>query len=290
LHALPSGTCEIHIRDDSGAGNNTGISIALTSSGTLRIYGTSSVKSDNWTGTALTTGQWYYLEFRAKYTSSTASGDVEIRIDYGSGPTVVNDIAAGQTTKGGSGTGWRFIGLGTNDYGSNVWSHSATCFDIDDLYILNPASGVNTGYLGNCKVECIYPNASGASSQFTPNQTGHSNYTEVDEATFDSDTTYVSTTGVGNRDSYKIGTMSSTPQSIFAVMTSAFARVDAGETTRTMLDSLRISGTYYDGTTSADLTSTYVAYRNVWENNPATSAAFTRSDVEGMEAGVKLVS
>ena len=112
----------------------------------------------------------------------------------------------------------------------------------------------------------------------------------MSEATFDGDTTYVSTSGVGNRDSYTLGTMPDTPKQIFAVHVSSFDRVDAGETTRTMNNSLRIGGVYYDGAPSGNLNATYAPVRSVWENNPATSSYFSRSDVEGMEAGVKLVS
>jgi hypothetical protein len=278
--------------DNVGPGDNTpAICIGLTSAGHLRIYGTSTLKSDNWTGTALTTGQWYYIEFKSKYHTSTGGsvGDTEIRVDYGSGPTVVNQIAANQTTNSGSGSGFIAFGFGADFFGTTSWTASSACFYIDDVYLLDATTGVNTTYLGNSSVNCVYPNGAGASAQFTP-LSGSTNYTEVDEAILDDDTTYVHTTGTGNRDTYTLGTMPNSPVEIFAVQLVPFARVDAGETTRTMLSSLYIGSTYYDGATSGDLTSTYAAKINIWESNPATSTNFTRSDIQGMEAGVKLVS
>lgn len=267
-----------------------GISIVLDNSGHLLFANTAGVTGNNWSGTALTTGTWYYVEVKCKYSSGTAAGDVEIRVDYGSGPTVVNDISAGITTRGGANSGFGGIQLGSA-YGNNTtFGNSVTCFYIDDLYVIDATTGVNTTYLGNCTVNCLMPKGAGVSSQFTPNQTGHANYTEVDEASFDGDTTYVSTSGVGNRDTYTIQSLPNTPKEIFAVHMSSFDRIDASETTRTMNNSLYINSTYYDGTVSGDLTSTYQAIRTVWENNPATSTQFQVSDISSMEAGVKLVS
>lgn len=275
-----------------GGSGTPGIKIVLQSTGQLRIRSQSSPLTDNWTGTALTTGQWYYIEVRCKYTSSSALGDVEIKVDYGdgNGPVVVNRLAASQNTRynGLSGGYTNFDFADPN--GGSGWPVSSVCFDVDDFYLLDNSGSLNTSYLGNCKVETLRPDGAGASTQFTPSGTGGTNYGRVGETQFDGDTTYVSTSGVNNRDSYTFGDMTATPLSIFGVQVTSYHRADASETTRKSLQSLRISGTYYDAAQTGNLGGAYVKVENVWEQNPATVANWTKADIDGMEAGVKLVS
>jgi hypothetical protein len=73
-------------------------------------------------------------------------------------------------------------------------------------------------------------------------------------------------------------------------MVRSVARNDASDSGRKYNHSLRLDGAYYDGAPSANMTTTLRKLENVWETNPATGAAWTRSAVEAMEAGVKLVS
>ena len=50
----------------------------------------------------------------------------------------------------------------------------------------------------------------------------------------------------------------------------------------------RISGTNYEGDTQ-DLSSGTLQYQKIYDTSPATSSAWSRSEIDALEAGVKLV-
>jgi hypothetical protein len=52
---------------------------------------------------------------------------------------------------------------------------------------------------------------------------------------------------------------------------------------------LRTGSTNYAGTTKT-LTSSYLTTADLWEKNPNTLLAWTRDNVDGLEAGVEVVS
>jgi hypothetical protein len=284
-------TTLVAFAENSGAANLS-LKVVLESTGKLRFVqggsGSGTLLTDNWTGTTLTTGTWYYVEVKVKWASSTAAADCEIRVDYGSGPTVVNQIAASQNTTYGGQSGYSYFAI--SEYSAtNHWVANSTCFYMDDLYVLDTNGSVNTGYLGNCKVETLTPAGAGASAQWT-RSTGTNNYANVNEIPDDGDTTYNYTTGTNNRDSFTFSSLSSVPQAIYGVQAAAMERIDASETTRNTLLSLRISGSYYDSGNSGNLTSAYIGYRKIWETNPATSSSWNSTVVNALEAGIKLVS
>ena len=69
-----------------------------------------------------------------------------------------------------------------------------------DFYICDGTGDKNNNFLGDCKVECLFPVTDGQHTEFTPS-TGTTHYTLLNEAVPDS-ATLVSSNVVGQRDTY----------------------------------------------------------------------------------------
>lgn len=108
-------------------------------------------------GYALTIGAWFYLEFKALFSTSSA-GTCEIRIN---GQVVLTDT--GLTNASGVSSASAVTFKGGNNHGAGN-----TCY-VTDMYCLATSSGVNTTYLGDITVQEIYPTGAGVNSQWTAN-------------------------------------------------------------------------------------------------------------------------
>ena len=104
---------------------------------------------------------------------------------------------------------------------------SSSGMNFDDLYVCDSAGSTNNGFLGDCRIDTIYPSGAGNYTQFTPS-TG-SNYTCVDE-TAPNTTDYVDGATVGDRDSYALGNLSAlSSQTVYGVqVNAAILKDDAG--------------------------------------------------------------
>ena len=74
----------------------------------------------------------------------------------------------------------------------NIELHGASSPDpvFDDIYVLDDAGSDNTDFLGDCRVETIFPDADGNENDFTASP-AVSNYLNVDDGgSPDDDTTY----------------------------------------------------------------------------------------------------
>jgi hypothetical protein len=285
VSALPTSTNRmILVTLCDGSFSAPGAFVYLDSSGTLHFLrsGGSTITEAGYTGPTIATNTWHYLEFKCKYTTSTASGDMSMQVD---GSAANSNTGTGSSTENG-GTGYTHVCLGdTNVHATGV---NGATIDYDDLYIADISGSSNNTFLGDCTVEYLLPNGAGASTQWTLGA-GSSNHAAVaDTPHEDGDTSFVDTAGAGNRDSYTVGSLAHTPVSVFGVAVTAFANQANGET-RTIDMSTRTSNTYQDGATTATLTTTYQPYVAIF-NTDAGGSAWTGSSVNAMEIGVKLIS
>jgi hypothetical protein len=217
---------------------------------------------------------WYYVELRLVFNDTT--GVVQLRVNG------VQDInLSSQDTNNAGGNVADRIQFG--DPGASNINVS-----IDDLY-LNDATGsapMNT-FLGDCRVETIYPNGNGNSSQLVGQDADSTdNYLNVDETNSDDDTTYNESSTVGNKDTYAYGNLAVTSGTVYAVQILPWARkTDAG--TRSIVTVARLAGTEVDSSAySLPDTYTYVG-QNIRETKPG-GGAWTISDVNSAEFGVKI--
>ena len=198
-----------------------------------------------------------------KATIADSGGYVEVRIN---GTTEIT--YTGDTRNGGNASSDRITFCGVNNLGIDWW--------FDDVYMLNGSGSTNNDFLGDVRVAALLPSGAGASTQWTP--LSGANYTNVDDATPDDDTTYNSDATAGDKDTFALPSLPSTAATVYGVQTLTWDRKDdAGS--RTLRHVVRESSTDYE---SADLTvlDAYTYHRAVWETNPNSGSAWTDADID----------
>lgn len=221
----------------------------------------------------LSIGFWYYVELKATIHDTT--GSYELRINGGA------DVSGSSVdTRNGGASGV----IDTIQLGS--YATIGTPASYDDFYICNQSGATNNNFLGDCRIDTLYPTSDGNYSAFTPS-TGTTHYTLVDESTPNT-TDYNSGVNSGDRDSYGYQDLSSiTNQTIYAVQINAAAlKSDAGA--RSLGTMSRLSGTDKDGTGAA-LGTSQMYISEIQETDPS-SAAWTQSNVNAAEFGVKVTA
>lgn len=235
--------------------------------GTTSLLGTTSF--------VLSLGVFYYIEI--KVLISDTVGTFEIRVDGSSKLALTSQ----DTRATGAGTTANQIRLGEDASPVN-----SLTFTYDDLYVCDGAGSTNNNFLGDCRVDAYLPNGAGNSTQLTPS--AGSNYQCVDDTTPNDDTDYVEHATVGNKDTYACGNMSHTPSSIFGVQILANAKKDdAGA--RSLATVTRSGTTDFDGATAV-LSTSYIYYSDIREVDPNTSAAWTKTNFDAAEFGVKVAA
>jgi hypothetical protein len=213
---------------------------------------------------ALLISTWAYLEAELVLNASTGSVNLYLNGALIASATGVNTLASGGA------------GAFVRAWGRTQVSGASTQFD--DVYVYGAATR-----LGECRVETLRPTGDN-SAVWTPNS-GANNYSRVNEATVDGNTSYVQTASTNVRDLYANGTLSSTPASIFAVNVVSFAeKTDA--TTRQLYNSVRSGSTDSDGS-AFNLAASYGRLDRILQTDPNTSAAWSALGVNNLLYGPK---
>lgn len=232
-------------------------------------------------GTLLATGAavmnvatWYYVEVKA-YVNG-ASGTVEGHLNGAA------DIAQATVNIGSTNFGSVYLGCPDNNHGfSNGW-------DYDDLYVADTSGAApRNAYLGDVRVETIYPTADGTNTAWAASTS--TDVSCVDDATPNGDTDYISDATAGHLESFGTGDLTASAGTVYGVQTNLWARKDdAAGTARTIAPLIRQGGTDYAGTTVA-LATTYADLTQIYNQDP-TNSDWTISNVNADEYGVKLVA
>lgn len=268
----------------SGPGS---VVLALLDSGTYQFYvqitGSGALQVVRGDGTILATstsgliagGVWFYLEAKVKIHGST--GTYAIRLNGGAVPGLPD--ATAQNTQNSANASVNEIGFGPGASGNQV---------IDDLYVCDTAGSVNNDFLGDVKIEAIFPNGDGNSSQWVGSDSNSiNNSLLVDEATPNDDTDYVASSTSGNKDTYAMGNLTTAAGTVLAVQPAAWARKDdAGN--RLIVNVARLSGVEVDSTLPFALGASYGFCAEIRETKPG-GGAWSLSDVNAAEFGVKVV-
>jgi hypothetical protein len=122
-----------------------------------------------------------------------------------------------------------------------------------------------------------------------PATTAH--YFSVAESNPDGDNTYNSTNTLNAKDTYHLGSLLSSSGAILGVKAVLVTRREAAGT-RVVTPVARVSGTDYLGATgfTPPASLAYANGENVWSVSPATTAAWTRAEVNAMEIGPQLTT
>lgn len=229
-----------------------------TRNGTVLATGTAALSNDT----------WYYIEVKA--TIADAGGRAILKING------VTDIDFTGDT--------RNAGNASADVVGFFGSFTTVTLDIDDIVIADATGSANNDFMGDVRVAALLPSGAGNVSGWTPSS--GANYTTVDEASANGDTDYVETSTATTKDTYAMGDLPTVPTAVKGIqIVTQDRKTDAG--TRTLRHVVRRSSTDYE---SADLvmTDSFQMHATIRELDPSTSAAWTESGINAMEAGIKL--
>jgi hypothetical protein len=278
VSSLPS-TNGILLTFQDVTGNAAQVTLRLFSDGSLQFYlgsGTgTTIGSASATG-VIRANTWVYLETKIVIGAS-GTGSVELRIN---GNTTAVISASSVTTRS-----------TTNTWVSGVYLAGATGTPLwDDWYMLdNTGSSPFNGYLGNVRVNGQVASGAGSHTQFTPTNPTNINWsntanTPANAAEYNADGT------VGDIDTYAFPNISGSPSSVLAVTQKYKVELDTAGV-RTIVPVCRSGGTDYTGPNAqTPPNGSYQRFSRVWVKDPNTSSAWTVSNAQGAELGLKINS
>ncbi len=233
------------------------------------------------TTVALVSGAWQYIVFEVVLDAS--AGTFKLWID---GIQVLN--LSGQNTRNGSVNTWNEVfwcratsysgGTVTWDY-HDIWIADGSSSNIDGT-----ASTLTSAITVDVRVDAQFPTGAGNSSQFT-RSTGASQSATIDETSANGDTDYNSSSTVGHLDTLVMADLAVSGATVYgAQVVVQVKKTDAGSTGHKA--ALRIGSTDYLGPEQG-VPASYAFLCMPWDASPATSAAFTAAEINGLEAGYK---
>jgi hypothetical protein len=208
---------------------------------------------------------WYYIEFTV---TINASGSYNLYID--------DTLVSSET------------GVDTNETTGTdvdeVWFHGPDSVNegehyLDDIYIRDDA----TRHGANTRVVALAPDGAGNSSGFTPS--AGSNYENLDETSPDDATSYNASTSSGSIDLVTLGDLPAQVTTVYGVEVQTVSTRDVQLPTE-LAHVVRTNATNYEGAAIA-MADVWKRDITLWENNPNTAAAWTPTQVNGLEAGYK---
>jgi hypothetical protein len=239
--------------------------LGATTAGTL--LGTSA--------TPLPSDTWHVVDWRTQITSTTA-GTTEVWLD---GTRIINFSGDNTNT---ANANVQSVELG--HIGPSVASSSGIYLAFDDIAINDTAGSSNNGRAGDGRVVLLTPTGAGSNTGLSRGGTDSgANWSQVEELP-PSMTDYVFHATAGTRDTYA---MSDLPTNVASVNTTEVVVLaqnsDAGAGSLAL--TVKSGGTTNEGTAQA-LGTTAAYIRQLYETDPNTSAAWTSSAVNALEAGV----
>lgn len=208
---------------------------------------------------------WYWVEWKVVINNTTGSAEVRLN-----GAVVIN--VTNVDTQHTVNATYSQIGLDGITPG--------TLFD--DYYF---ADGSST-FLGDSKVVTVIASSGdGDLADFTPS-TGTDNGAMVDDTTPDGDATFNASATVNHRDSYNFAALGVTGTVHCLQLNNWVKKSDSGA--RTINGFSRISSVNFDGANFNPSDASYSDARDIWETSPATAVAWTVSEIDGAQFGIRV--
>jgi len=252
-------------------GNTLQMDVRQNADGTMSVTRNGTVLGTTPSAVGLA-NQWNYYEF--KTTIHPTAGAYELRVN---GQSLLSATNVNTRNTANSSANQIQCASWATSYngGSGV-------YDFDDFYACDGTGTNNNDFLGEMRIETLYPNSPGTNTNFTPNPAG-ANYANVKETPPDDDASVVMGGTFGLMDTYLMSHLSGTPTSIKGTMLTIMARKDnAG--TRAVSPVIRSGGNNNTGATMY-LGASYVCYMRIDETDPGTGAAWTAAGVNAVECG-----
>jgi len=261
--AFSAGTDFVALYD----GSTYHIGLFLHSDGRLQVKRSTTVLATT-AGAVITTDTWHSIEIIG--TIDDAAGAVSVYVDN----VQVINISGVDTRNAGNAYINRVQLLCPDGSGSNGVSHH------DDFYVAS-----TTTRIGECRIKTIRPNADTVEKDFA-RSAGSDNFALVNETVVDGDTTYVEASTSGDLDLYELGDLGVASATIHCVQPIIFAK-KTDVAARSLHIPIKSGGTQSDGAATALLT-TYDHISRPMAVNPVTTAAWTLSEVDALQAGLKV--
>lgn len=259
--------------DEASNDNHFGFVHIATGNFAVQVGGSNLTTS---TGGHIALNHWYVIEGDSLIDNT--AGQIEAKLYDGEGAgewDLLETITfSGDTRDGGTAGVCNSLVASAGISGGNAWWDDIIVDAVGEVY-------------GPARIEVLSPNGVGNYSQLTRTGTDTgNNYSQVNELPFvPSSGSGVISTGSSQRDSYTFANRSiaGTPRCV-GIHVLCVLSTSAG----TFKISVRIAGVDYDfgtftTTSSNDIYSVYL------QDNPATSAAWTDSDINGAEFGILCV-
>ena len=255
---------------DAGATNH--IVINSTATGGINItLGGSTVLASSANGVIPANGTWFYME--CKVTLADSGGSVEVRINGNSTPVVT---FTGDTKNGGTAAVLDTV---------RVYTHSANHV-VDDFYVCDTTgSAPHNTFLGNVMVQTSFPEGPGASTNLA---SAGSNWDAQNDTGTSPTADYTESATSGARDTYDMQTFNTQYGStVFGVRSNLWlSKSDAGFVQAKA--ALKVGSNVYYGVTRQPI-ATALRYWDIFSTSPATSSAWTVSEINALEMGMEVV-
>jgi hypothetical protein len=248
----------------------TQLTLAVTTDLRLAVYrGTSAgTLLGQTSANAIAAGTYAYVEFKPTFDGS--AGAAEVRVN---GVAVLT--LAGVNTIQSANASANQLALGVDRTPTGTYN-----VFWDDLYLLDTTGSANNNFLGDARIDALYPSADGNYSQFSTSS-GSTHYTLVNEATPDT-TSYVQSATVNQKDCYAMQDLTITNTVAAVQVNNAALKDNSGSRS---LSNLVRSGTTDSTSTAQALTTSLAYYTNILETDPATGVAWVQAGINGMQAG-----
>ena len=219
---------------------------------------------------------WNYFEIRMDTGTNNSNGSATVHMN---GQQVM-DITGADFNDGSSLiTAVSFQGT---DHFDNIY---------DDIYICDTNGTTNNTFLGDVKVEAMFPSTAGTNSDWSVTGAAD-NHTAISEEPVDLDTSYVSTSTLNDKDTHAFEDLSLVSQSVKGVQINTWGK-KTSTGNRAFKSVVRSDNTDYDQSElylPAGDTDEYAILNEIVETDPNTSALWTPSGVNNAEFGYKLTT
>lgn len=222
----------------------------------------------------LSVGTYNQIEMKVTIADSIAAASCEVRVNGSSWLTVT----AGADLKYTANAYANSIALG-GMYGGANW-------DYCDFYICDQSGAVNNNFLGDVAVYTVLPDAAGSNTTWTP--LSGANYTNVNEAASNGDTSYNYSSTLNNRDTFSLANLTSLGGTVFGVAESIIVRKTGSKMTG--VKATLKSGVTYGQGTEAILGTGYQLFQSIFQTDPNTAGSWTETTVNALEAGIELTT
>lgn len=256
-------------------GGTVQCSLVVNLDSTLSVVrGTSTAVTGGTSTATISTGAYVYVEWKVTIADSITAGSCEVRIN---GVTAIT-VATGQDLKETTNATANQVQFGTAAFMPSL-TH-----DFDDLYVCDNSGSVNNDFLGDVRIDTIYPNGAGTHQDWTPSS-GSDHAALVDEAAPNT-TDYLTGGGPGTKETLALSDLALNGAILGVQVNNAVAKSDAGASAIRNL--IRSAGTDANGPVVA-LGTGYTCSSSIHEVDPATSAAWLTAGINALEAGAEVI-